>query len=213
MKIDDFFWQLKGPECFKSLDDIPDWLLELRRFRGKVLYEDGLRPDFFIDGRFDDPDPIDHLSYHILAKRNGLIKGSIRFTPLNSELDCTSQRILGARAFLNLLKKNEYLGKDLVEVGRWTVSSCFKNSLLGFFLGVGGMSFTNKLKLKPFAHGGHKLSHLIFIFGGKFFKTDPGPYYIKKYNDEIFFIDLDANKAHKKAIGLMPFFEGQFNYI
>lgn len=208
MKVDDFSWHLKSPIGKVFHDKIPSWLMALRSFRGQVLYEDGLRPYFRLGEEvYEDNCEADFYSFHLIAKKNDEIAGSVRITPLLDHLCSSSSDALGKEVFSDLLDKNGYVSQKLAEIGRWTVSKKYKNTFLGFFLGLHSIDFANSINLKSFANGGKKAQHMMSLFGGKLFSLNPGPYFIPKYNDEIFFIDIDIDRAPKKVQRLIQSYE------
>ncbi len=195
-----FSWYLQKPTGEVLEDKIPSWLREIRSFRAQVLYEDGLRPNFYTkENYYDDPCDIDFYSFHIIAKKNNKIAGSIRITPLDNLLYSCGSEILGTDVFAQLLSKNNYNSQKLAEISRWTVNNQYKNTFLGFFLGLYSIYFINNISLNPIANGGNKIKPMLSLFGGKLFPQNPGPYFASKYNDEIFFIDIDITRAPEKV--------------
>ncbi len=119
-------WQVRlPPETHENGEPalIPDWVEDVRSLRGSVLYADGRRSQFKIaEGRYYDPDPIDLHAYHVLAYHDHQLVGCIRIYPLASDAACcTTETILGKKAFTEMLLQLGAQRTTTVEIGRWVV--------------------------------------------------------------------------------------------
>ena len=125
-------WRIQPPTATSSpetAESIPTWLEESRSLRGAVLFSDGRRPRFRgADGGFDDPDPIDFPSWHVLAYHGSSLAGCVRVYPLGqSGPPCLTESLLGTEQFTRMIhglgKKREHV----IEIGRWVVDPAFRN--------------------------------------------------------------------------------------
>ena len=127
-------FELKYPECrhFELTMDLapPDWLVELRHMRGRVLYDEQLRPSFRRpDGSFDDPDPADLSAYHIIARAGRCIVGCARIV---SSENIQSGFIASTLGMQQLQKIFDIVGthrQEVCEASRWVVVPEFRGEL------------------------------------------------------------------------------------
>lgn len=125
-------WRIQPPPTISASEDsemTPTWLASLRSLRGAVFFNDGRRPRFRrADGEYDDPDPIDFSSWHVLACHRSALAGCVRVYPLTEGgPPCLTESLLGAEQFSGML---EILGRrreDVIEIGRWVVDPVFRN--------------------------------------------------------------------------------------
>lgn len=106
----------------RELGFVPDWLVELRRMRGAVLYNRGGRPSFRLsDGSFDDPDPADLEAYHIVAHQFGRPIGCARVMPLTDGRPCAISSTVGEELFDAILSQARTTRARTCEASRWIV--------------------------------------------------------------------------------------------
>jgi len=112
----------------------PDWLTKLRRMRGSVIYDRGHRPCFRLpDGSFDDPDPSDLHSYHVVASQFGRPVGCARVTPLKGGRPCAIATAVGEETFDSVLSEIGTGHEQSCETSRWVVAPEYRNGL-GFLI-------------------------------------------------------------------------------
>ena len=126
-------WHLHSPpevscDCGGRL--LPEWLEDVRLLRGLVLFDNGRRPHFRTEeGCFFDADPIDLYSYHILAYDGSALVGCVQVYPLaENGPACVSEKILGQKAFTEMLDNMEVERRDAIEIGRWIVHPAYRAS-------------------------------------------------------------------------------------
>jgi len=117
-------WQLQAPHGLANVDNEaawPGWLQEVRRLRGAVFFDEGRRPQFKTgENEYDDPDPADHFSWHILAYSKNFLVGCIRVFPLSdSDLPCLTEELLGHEDFEAMLARIGRTRRNAFEIGRW----------------------------------------------------------------------------------------------
>lgn len=143
-------WQVRlppGTQKNEAPASIPDWLEDLRSLRGSVLYAEGRRSQFKIaEGRCYDPDPIDLHAYHVLAYHDHQLVGCARVYPLASETACcTTEAILGKKAFAEMLLELGAQRTITVEIGRWVVHPEHRKGVLGVQLAAGAATLAKRL--------------------------------------------------------------------
>jgi hypothetical protein len=119
-------WRLRSPLQGRSYctgHSLPAWLKEVRSLRGSVLFENGRRRHFRIEGgRFFDADPIDLYAYHILAYDSMRLVGCVRvYSLVSNGFSCVTEQILGEKRFSETLHKLGAQRTQTVEIGRWIV--------------------------------------------------------------------------------------------
>lgn len=117
----------------------PDWLIELRRMRGRVLYDAGLRPWFRASGdSFDDPDPADLFAYHILARAEQSIVACARIVPSKSIHSGFIASALGLQEFWTVVDMVRANRAQVCEASRWVVVPEFRGALGGQIVAASG---------------------------------------------------------------------------
>jgi N-acyl-L-homoserine lactone synthetase len=107
-----------------------DWLAEIREMRGRVTYEQGRRPSFrMIDGSFDDPDPIDHQAYHIIARAEGRIVGCARIVLTENSGPSAIVSTVGEHRFDRILRDIGTNPEQTCEASRWIVVPEYRGRL------------------------------------------------------------------------------------
>jgi len=135
-------WRISPPTLVsspESIESIPAWLEELRSLRGAVLFNEGRRPRFRgANGRYDDPDPIDFASWHVLAYHGPSLVGCVRVYPLNeSGPPCLTESLLGAGQFTSIISSLGKKRDNVIEIGRWVVDPVFRNPRSSLAPGIG----------------------------------------------------------------------------
>ena len=126
-------WRLRLPLAGRSYYEgrpLPDWLKEVRALRGFVLFDNGRRRHFETEGgHFLDADPIDPFAYHILAYDRTILAGCVRVYRLVSDGPaCVTEKLLGEKAFLEMLRRLKVQRTETIEVGRWIVHPAYRSS-------------------------------------------------------------------------------------
>jgi N-acyl-L-homoserine lactone synthetase len=130
-------WELHAPPGF----DVPDWLVEISRFRGKILYDGGRRPEFRRwDGKFTDPDPHDLHAYHLVVRSGGRIVGCLRMFRLTRNMLSLTERHLRRERFEAMLRDLGTCRDDAIEAGRWVVDPDHRTESLGILLAKGAIA-------------------------------------------------------------------------
>src|SRR5687768_4251383 len=107
-------WELHKPDA-----SLPSRLDEISELRGRVLYDNGRRPDFRLpSGHFADPDPLDPHAYHIIARNDGNPVGCVRNVPVTEGVTCITERLLGERRFAEMLSAFGVKREAAVECSR-----------------------------------------------------------------------------------------------
>lgn len=111
------------------------WLDELQELRGRVLFDNGRRPNFLQpDGRYRDPDPLDVVSYHLVVRWGGVIAGCARVTPLTHGTRGVVEHTLGTDGFERMLATIGASRGITSEASRWIVAPEFRGGSLAFHL-------------------------------------------------------------------------------
>jgi len=114
----------------------PDWLMEVRSLRGRVLFDNGRRPAFrTAQGRYWDVDPIDFHAFHLLAYAECRLIGCVRLYHLDpAGPPCVTEEVMGQERFSEMLRSLRATHDDIVEIGRWIVEPDYRATNL--YLGV-----------------------------------------------------------------------------
>jgi hypothetical protein len=123
-----FVYELVTPAEFFRAGSLPfaasadsRLLAELSDFRGRVLYANGRRPRFQSDhGLYNDEDPQDLESFHVIVRHHGALVACLRLTPALHSRTFIG-RLLGADDLNAVLCNMGLTGQDCVEAGRWIV--------------------------------------------------------------------------------------------
>ncbi len=102
-------------------------------FRSHVLYDNGFRKNFEINGKsYGDIQYSDFESFHIVATEDDTIWGTIRITPKSSLT--VARSVLGEEEFQKLLISIGEMGnsvENVIEINRLMIDPNFRNSSLG----------------------------------------------------------------------------------
>lgn len=125
-------WELHTPPG----QTMPTWQEELSAFRGRVLFADHRRPEFQLaDGRFADPDPIDALAHHVIARDNRQqIIGCIRLFALDETSESLTESLLGSQQLADMLQTLGVKRCEVIECGRWICDPRHRIPRLGMML-------------------------------------------------------------------------------
>ncbi|MBL7492573.1 hypothetical protein I6A60_12685 [Frankia sp. AgB1.9] len=107
-----------------------EWIPALQRFRGAVIWENGLRPAFRrSEGLLLDPDPHDELGYHLVLRtlEDDAIAACLRGAPVRLLPD---SRVLDWDPALaeRLLAERGYAPADVLEPGRLVVAPAWRRT-------------------------------------------------------------------------------------
>jgi hypothetical protein len=211
-------WRIQPPTAISSPESpasIPTWLEESRSLRGAVLFDDGRRPLFRgANGRYDDPDPIDLPSWHVLAYHGSSLAGCVRVYPLSeSGPPCLTESLLGTERFARMIGSLGKKRKDVIEIGRWVVDPAFRNrsSLapgIGLQLAAGAGALAIALArqiglgkgVAIFAAGTRDRQYLTLKHLGLKAVSDLSPIHSDEFDDVIQVLYCDS------AMGLQPRF-------
>ena len=211
-------WRIQPPAAFSdpaSPKSIPTWLEEARSLRGAVLFDDGRRPYFRgANGRYQDPDPIDLHSWHVLAYHGSSLAGCVRVYPLNeSDSSCLTESLLGAQQFTEMLGSLRKERKHVIEIGRWVVDPAFRNGRslapgIGLQLAAGAgalaIALAQQIGLAKgvalFAAGTRDRQYLTLKHLGLKAVSNLPPIHSNEYDDLIQVLYCDS------AVGLQPRF-------
>lgn len=196
---ENFRWEIKLPEHL-SPNESYEWLPSVCKMRGLALYEKGRRPYFQKNAHFFyDEDDFEYQSYHILAKLKNNIVGCIRLLPLNENLSCISQQIIGPGIFTKLIQDNSLIGEKIFETNRWIVHPRYRKTRIGFYLGYAALALATHLGNRLIANAGFKSQSLIEHYGGTLFSQQAGPYYSKKYQDSVYMFQFESARLSVRA--------------
>jgi|SRR5579859_5213522 len=211
-------WTIQAPTTISSPESpasIPAWLEDSRSLRGAVLFDDGRRPHFRgSNGRYEDPDPIDLPSWHVLAYHGSSLSGCVRVYPLSESGPlCLTESLLGAERFAEMIGGFGKKRKDVIEIGRWVVDPAFRNrsSLapgIGLQLAAGAGALAIALAqqiglgkgVAIFASGTRDRQYLTLKHLGLKAVPDLSPVHSNEYDDVIQVLYCDS------AMGLQPRF-------
>jgi hypothetical protein len=131
-----FTWDVvfpqRDPALARSVSQTIAIYSEMAEFRGRVLYDGGRRPSFLSnDGGFDDADPLDPSSYHIIIRASGTLVACCRLIPLEADRQGVHHAALGGAQFEALLRKRGIREKECLVGGRWLVAHRFRSTMLG----------------------------------------------------------------------------------
>jgi N-acyl-L-homoserine lactone synthetase len=143
---DEWVWEMRAPVTAqeRTFGGIPEWIEDVWRLRGLVLYDDGRRPQFLgDDGQFADRDPLDLASYHVLGWCAGELVGCIRFIPVT--VPGLTEQVLGCAKFDELLAALKTDRQSTVEVGRWIVHPEYRRHRVALSLVGGCWSYVQRL--------------------------------------------------------------------
>jgi predicted GNAT family N-acyltransferase len=136
----DYCWQVVGPPT-GMLDNFPvskvtgGFLAELSEFRGRILYADGRRPRFALEGgQYADDDPLDLESFHVTARADGALIGCGRVTPLPEYSRSFIGRRVGPSYLEAAVNLMNLARTDCAEAGRWIVAPAARGTFLGRLL-------------------------------------------------------------------------------
>lgn len=195
-------------------------LKEICMFRSKVLYDNGRRKKFSQDGSlYGDLSLEDKNSYHLLAKHQGKLIGSIRMTPPGNRNVAIS--VLGLDGYLQFLNNINADIKSTFEMNRLMIDPQYQAMGIGKFLIFGSIALVNHFynihDIKVIGVAGNCMRQTDFClkytnfqrlpdvedeFSHDFedrvsFLTYPAPPYSKGEKEMRFFADL-FNKMEKK---------------
>jgi N-acyl-L-homoserine lactone synthetase len=144
----EWVWEMRAPVAAREHDidhaAVPEWIEDVWRLRGLVLYDDGRRPQFLTAvGQFADRDPLDLVAYHVLGWCMGDLVGCIRFIPVT--VAGLTERVLGRERFEDLLVALDTDRASTVEVGRWIVHPEFRRHRVALSLVGGCWSYVQSL--------------------------------------------------------------------
>ena len=106
-----------------------------------MLFDHGRRPSFqTLDGRLTDPDPFDHLAYHLVARSDDGLVGCLRIVPLKVGPPL-SESNFGNGVLQELLDRLQCSRLVVAEVGRWLVREDMRRKQIGMRLVAGGGGF------------------------------------------------------------------------
>jgi N-acyl-L-homoserine lactone synthetase len=124
----------------------PAWLTELRQLRGRVLFDNGRRPEFGQDGRrFGDPDESDLHSAHVVARCRGAVVGCVRLTPIMGAVRSVTEQTIGSAKLEALLAAVGAEPSEVIEHGRWIVDHAYKHLGTGLYLMCASFALAYKL--------------------------------------------------------------------
>lgn len=125
-------WSIQTPPPGEA---VPDWLEEIRAFRGRVLHDRGRRPGFQTpSGRFHDPDPADLQSFHVMAEAEGGIVGCVRLGMLDQLSRGVCERLLGPAGLADVLSRAGLRRSVVAECGGWSVAPEHRRTSVAFTL-------------------------------------------------------------------------------
>jgi hypothetical protein len=129
--------------------EIPEWLVQLRRFRAEVLYADGLRPGYrAADGTFRDEDPCDPFAYHVVALTDGAPTATLRIVPLGETSSGVCERLLGTDAVDKALAELGVDRSEACEASGWAVHAKRRRLGLGVRSLAAASAVTGALRLR-----------------------------------------------------------------
>lgn len=129
-----FAWEVYSPqdEDLVQLRRVtPELLQEISEFRGRVLYDDGRRPDFKSEGHFCDRDGYDKSAFHLTVRCNQALIGYLRVIRLCNHSHGLIDRLFGRERYAGLLDKLHTTRGSCLEGGRWIVDRGWQGYSLG----------------------------------------------------------------------------------
>nr|MDT0664012.1 GNAT family N-acyltransferase [Micromonospora sp. DSM 115978] len=164
------FLDVRGP-VGDDVEREPDWISDIRRFRGESLWEDGMRPQFRqVDGAFQDADPHDLVAYHLLLRSlsGGAIIACARVSPLEALPDSRVRAWHPALAE-RLLTTYGCRERDVLEPARLVVAPQWRTSgRLGLIMVLAIASLGRALgrRMQWFTPGTRQNQHRIMLLVG-----------------------------------------------
>ncbi|MBS0358929.1 MAG: GNAT family N-acetyltransferase [Proteobacteria bacterium] len=173
---------------------------ELRKLRGKIFYEDGLKPHFKVaDNKYYDDDKFDFSCYHILARSSDFkIVGAIRVLPMAKQIGCVTSELIGIENFNRVIMENFSCCNDLAEISRWIVAPDYKNSRVSTLLVSGALALVDCLGCIGFGNA-ERIEELSSLFGAVLFEKDK-IYFSQKFNANIQVFYADLNRRSHFAL-------------
>lgn len=128
---------------------VPEWLVGIRRFRGEMLYANGLRPAYRrLDGSFRDDDPCDPFAYHAIATLDDELVATMRVVPLAATDSGVCERLFGTARLEQVLTD---LGVDRAQTGEgsgWAVHPGRRGAAMGTRSLAAGPALGHELGLR-----------------------------------------------------------------
>ena len=154
--IDNIIFRVVRPISVTSDLQIPELASEaisiidrVVRFRGEVIYENGLRPSFCLtDGSYADYCVFDRSSYHVLAYFNDRLVGCVRLYLLSSGKSSYCEYFIGRQKIAKISNDLGVSYHELSEVSRWVVQPEFRGKNLGTLLMAGIIFLAHQLGQK-----------------------------------------------------------------
>ena len=132
--VDRFTWDVHIPESESFLDlsrVTPELLDEVSEFRGRVLYDDGRRPEFRHAGQFLDRDNYDKFAFHLTVRCDRTLIGYLRVIRLKDNSQCLIDRLFGTEQYSGLIARLHTARSHCLEGGRWIVDRGWQGHSLG----------------------------------------------------------------------------------
>ena len=187
-------WRLISSSAYIGTDVCV--LREISEFRGRILYADGRRPQFRLEGGgYADDDPLDAGSFHITVRSGGDLVGYIRIRPLPDHFQSSLGRLVTKRQLEAALQEMKLTQNDCLEVSRWMVAPSARGTTVAPNLVVSAWVVGRWLgKRRLFATVGMRDRQVTMLarFGGQVIDTFDAKF-IAEYNDELAVMHFDLN--------------------
>jgi hypothetical protein len=145
--LDEYEWQLALPAHLGNDQDA--WLEELSAMRGRIIFDNGLRPSFRRpNGTFADPDPVDAAAFHVTARFAGKLAGCARLLKFADARTHWTHSLLGNGTLDRILADFGSSTELAGESGRWIVDPEHRCGQVGPYLMAGVYAVGRWLGLK-----------------------------------------------------------------
>jgi hypothetical protein len=177
--------------------EIPEWLVQLRRFRAEVLHADGLRPSYrAADGTFHDDDPCDPFAYHVVALSDGALTATLRIVPLGETSTGVCDRLLGTDAVDKALAELGVDRSEACEGSGWAVHARRRRAAMGVRSLAAAPAVTGALGLRVMIGAvGVRYGALYRVLSAGYQRT-PGfaPVEVPTFADEVQLVHMTFDK-------------------
>ncbi len=178
------------------------WLDELQELRGRVLYDNGRRPNFLQpNGSYRDSDALDLVSYHLIVRWRGHIAGCARVTPLTQGTCGVVEETLGTDGFETMLAAIGATRGRTSEASRWIVAPEFRGGSLGFHLVAASWALGQWLGAQiGFVAAGtrNRQDTMLIRMGAR--STNLPKVHSEEFDDELHILHFDVQRPSRSMI-------------
>jgi hypothetical protein len=190
-------WSLHEP-CDPALG-VPEWLVQCRALRSRVLYDGGRRPQFGPGGSEAlDLDPLDFSSYHLIVTvpRTKQPIGTLRMTLLAPGVQGMVERLLGSEQFEAMLGSVGAHREQVAEFSRWLVDAAWRGGPLAVDLIWAGFAHARRLGARwGLGRAGRSSAGILVRSCGMFVVPGLSDICDPAYDDDVSIVAIDLEQA------------------